>query len=130
VHVVPHPVHKEKIPSLESLLEYCHLTKPAPGASARPEDGCRGFRFHKDVRAHLDSTPQSTCHVTEEPVLRDTKARMFMKSFDEQVSIPKGDSAMWKCGGADLACKLTLDATEFILEILSPSDVFSFYVLA
>jgi hypothetical protein len=49
-----------------------------------------------------------------------------MKGFDKQMSIPKGDSAMWKGGGADLACKLTLDATEFILEILSPSDVFQF----
>jgi hypothetical protein len=83
VHIVPHSVYKKKVPSLETLLEDCHLTKPAPRASARNKDGCRGLRFYKNVRAHLDSTSKLTSHVTKEPVLRYAEARMLMEGLNK-----------------------------------------------
>jgi hypothetical protein len=123
VHIVPHSIDEKKVPSLEPLLEDCHLSKPAPRASARNKDSCRGLCFYKDMRAHLNSTPKLTSHVTKEPVLRYAEAGMLIESLNKQLSIPEGYSAMWKGGGTDPACKLTLDATEFVLEVLGPSDV-------
>jgi len=118
-HVVVHSVYEEEVPPLETLAEDCHFTEAATRATAGDEDCSRGFRFDKDVRAHLDSRSQFAGYVAKEPILGNAEARVLVKSVDEEFAVPERDGTVGESRRSNLAGKLALDATELVLKILS-----------
>ena len=118
-HIVIHSVYEEEVPSLETLAEDCHFTEAATRAATGDEDCSRSFCLNKDVRAHLDARSQFAGYVAKEPILGNAKARMLVESLDEEFAVPERDGTVGEGRGSNFAGKLALNATEFVLKILS-----------
>lgn len=118
MQVVVHTVDEEEVPTQETLLEDCHLTKTASGAARAEEDGRRSFSLDEDRSGHLCTASELASNVSEEPVLRHTESRMLAESLDEELSVPEGDGTMRESGRTNLTSKCTLDTRNLVFQIL------------
>jgi hypothetical protein len=117
-HIVVHAVDEEKVPSLEPLAKDSHLAEATTGTTTGEENSSRGLGLDEHLGAHLDTRSELACDVTEEPILRDTEARVFVECLDEKLTVPKRDSTVGEGGRTNLTGEGTLDTTEFVFEIL------------
>jgi hypothetical protein len=57
--------------------------------------------------------------MAEEPVLGHGEARVFVEGLGKNLCVPEGNGAMREGGRSNFPGKLALDATEFVLKVLS-----------
>ena len=116
--IKPHAVDEEEIPTLEALAKDSHFTETTTRATAREEHSGRGLGLDEDLRTHLDAGAELASYVTEEPILRDTEARMLMECLDEQLAVPQSDSAVRESSRTDATSEVALNTAQLVFEIL------------